>query len=56
MNTTISNNGLPKLPQPATGQGSSSTQGASGTTTSDAAASSTGTNDRVQLTDSARAL
>ena len=56
MNTTISNNGLPKLPQPATGQGSSSTQGASGTTTSDAAAGSTGTTDRVQLTDSARAL
>jgi len=56
MNTTISNNGLPKLPQAPTGQGSSSTQGASGTTTSDAAASSTGTNDRVQLTDSARAL
>jgi negative regulator of flagellin synthesis FlgM len=56
MNTTISNNGLPKLPQPATGQGSSATQGPSSTTSSDAAAGSTGTTDRVQLTDSARAL
>jgi negative regulator of flagellin synthesis FlgM len=56
MNTTISNNGLPKLPQPPSGQGSSATQGASSTTSSDAAAGSTGTNDRVQLTDSARAL
>ena len=56
MNTTISNNGMPKLPQPATGQGSSSTQGASSTPASDATASSTCTSDRVQLTDSARAL
>ncbi|MET3651749.1 flagellar biosynthesis anti-sigma factor FlgM [Dyella japonica] len=56
MNTTISNNGLPKLPQPATGQGSGSTQGTSSTTSSDAVGSSTGTNDRVQITDSARAL
>lgn len=56
MNTTISNNGLPKLPQPATGPASSSTQGASSTPASDATASSTATNDRVQLTDSARAL
>jgi negative regulator of flagellin synthesis FlgM len=56
MNTTISNNGLPKLPQAPTGQGSSATQGSSGTTASDAASSSTGTSDRVQLTDSARAL
>jgi negative regulator of flagellin synthesis FlgM len=56
MNTTISNNGLPKLPQPATGQASGSTQGASSTTASEATGSSTGANDRVQLTDSARAL
>jgi negative regulator of flagellin synthesis FlgM len=56
MNTTISNNGLPKLPQAPSGQGSSATQATSGTTVSDAAASSTGTSDRVQLTDSARAL
>jgi negative regulator of flagellin synthesis FlgM len=56
MNTTISNNGLPKLPQPTTGQGSGSTQGASSTTSSDAAGSSAGATDRVQLTDSARAL
>lgn len=56
MNTTISNNGLPKLPQPPSGQGSNATQGPTSTTSSDAAAGSTGTNDRVQLTDSARAL
>lgn len=56
MNTTISNNGLPKLPQPATGQGSGSTQGTSSTTSSDAVGSSTGSTDRVQITDSARAL
>ncbi|WP_109123990.1 flagellar biosynthesis anti-sigma factor FlgM [Dyella sp. C11] len=56
MNTTISNNGLPKLPQAPTGQGSSATQGTSTTTASDATTSSAGTNDRVQLTDSARAL
>ncbi|MDR3445604.1 MULTISPECIES: flagellar biosynthesis anti-sigma factor FlgM [unclassified Dyella] len=56
MNTTISNNGLPKLPQPPTGQGSSATQSPASTTSSDATAGSTGTTDRVQLTDSARAL
>ncbi|PXV52628.1 anti-sigma-28 factor, FlgM family [Dyella jiangningensis] len=56
MNTTISNNGLPKLPQPPSGQGNSATQGPSGTTSSDAASSGAGSTDRVQLTDSARAL
>nr|WP_199048219.1 flagellar biosynthesis anti-sigma factor FlgM [Dyella sp. ASV24] len=56
MNTTISNNGLPKLPQPPSGQGSSATQSPTGTTSTDAATGSTGTTDRVQLTDSARAL
>ena len=56
MNTTISNNGLPKLPQAPSGQGSSSTQNASGTSGSEAAGSATATDDRVQLTDSARAL
>lgn len=56
MNTTISNNGLPKLPQPPSGQGSNSAQNATSTTGSDAAASTSGANDRVQLTDSARAL
>ncbi|WP_114241657.1 flagellar biosynthesis anti-sigma factor FlgM [Dyella sp. C9] len=55
MTTTISNNGLPKLPQPPSGQGSS-TQGTAGSTTSDATGSVSGANDRVQLTDSARAL
>lgn len=53
MNTTISNNGLPMLPQAPSGQGS--TQNAS-STGSDAVASSKGADDRVQLTDSARAL
>jgi negative regulator of flagellin synthesis FlgM len=56
MNTTISNHGLPKLPQPPSGQGSSSAQNATGTTGNDAAASTQGAGDRVQLTDSARAL
>jgi negative regulator of flagellin synthesis FlgM len=54
MNTTISNNGLPKLPQAPSGQGSS-TQNATGTTGSEAA-SSVGADDRVQLTDSAKAM
>lgn len=56
MNTTISNNGLPKLPQPPSGQGSSAAQSSAGPTSSDATAGSTGATDRVQLTDSARAL
>jgi negative regulator of flagellin synthesis FlgM len=55
MNTTISNNGLPKLPQAPSGQGSS-TQNATGTAGSEATGSTTGSDDRVQLTDSARAL
>ncbi|WP_430391116.1 flagellar biosynthesis anti-sigma factor FlgM [Dyella sp. 20L07] len=54
MNTTISNNGLPKLPQAPSGQ-SSSTQNATGSAGSEAA-SSTAPDDRVQITDSARAL
>ncbi|AHX14417.1 flagellar biosynthesis anti-sigma factor FlgM [Dyella jiangningensis] len=54
MNTTISNNGLPKLPQAPSGQGSA-TQNATGTTGSEAA-SSAGADDRVQLTDSAKAM
>jgi len=56
MNTTISNNGLPKLPQAPSGQGSSSTQNTNGTSGSEAAGNATATDDRVQLTDSARAL
>ncbi|RDI97709.1 flagellar biosynthesis anti-sigma factor FlgM [Dyella solisilvae] len=55
MNTTISNNGLPKLPQAPSGQGSA-TQNASGTAGSEATAGSNASDDRVQLTDSARAL
>ncbi|WP_243047667.1 flagellar biosynthesis anti-sigma factor FlgM [Dyella sp. RRB7] len=56
MNTTISNHGLPKLPQPPSGQGSGSAQNATGAAGSDAAAGTSGADDRVQLTDSARAL
>jgi negative regulator of flagellin synthesis FlgM len=55
MNTTISNNGLPKLPQAPSGQGSSATQN-TGASSNDAASASSGADDRVQLTDSARAL
>jgi negative regulator of flagellin synthesis FlgM len=56
MNTTISNNGLPKLPQPPSGQASGSAQNASGSSASDATGSASKADDRVQLTDSARAL
>lgn len=56
MNTTISNNGLPKLPQAPSGQGSGSAQNATGTSGSDAVGNTAGADDRVQLTDSARAL
>lgn len=55
MNTTISNNGLPKLPQAPSGQGSA-TQNATGTTGSEAASGTAGADDRVQLTDSAKAM
>ncbi|WP_267225146.1 flagellar biosynthesis anti-sigma factor FlgM [Dyella silvae] len=55
MNTTISNNGLPKLPQAPSGQGST-TQNATGAAGSEATGSTTGSDDRVQITDSARAL
>ncbi len=55
MNTTISNNGLPMLPQPPSGQGSP-TQNATGTTGTEAASGSAGADDRVQLTDSAKAM
>jgi negative regulator of flagellin synthesis FlgM len=55
MNTTISNNGLPKLPQAPSGQGSSATQN-TGASSNDAASATSGSDDRVQLTDSARAL
>ncbi|MHA6205479.1 flagellar biosynthesis anti-sigma factor FlgM [Dyella soli] len=55
MNTTISNNGMPKLPQAPSGQGAS-TQNAAGSGASEAGSASAGADDRVQLTDSARAL
>jgi negative regulator of flagellin synthesis FlgM len=54
MNTTITNNGLPKLPQAGSGTGNgSSTHAAAAPEASAAAPSRT---DQVQLTDSARAL
>ncbi len=55
MNTTISNNGLPKLPQAPTGQGAS-TSNASSAGAGETVSNASGADDRVQLTDSARAL
>ncbi|MEI7035918.1 flagellar biosynthesis anti-sigma factor FlgM [Fulvimonas yonginensis] len=55
MNTTISNNGLPLLPQ-APGSPASGPAAGSGSVAGDAAASVPGSDDRVRLTDSARAL
>lgn len=55
MNTTISNNGLPLLPQAPNGQGNAASN-ATGSSGTDAAGSASGSDDRVQLTDSARAL
>ncbi|KRE90891.1 flagellar biosynthesis anti-sigma factor FlgM [Frateuria sp. Soil773] len=55
MNTTISNNGMPKLPQPPGSQPSGPAQGA--TAGGDVAVGTAARNDdRVKLTDSARAL
>ena len=57
MNTTISNNGLPKLPQTGVSQGNGAQGGATaGPATTDAAAGPAGAADKVNLTDSARAL
>ena len=55
MNTTISNNGLPLLPQAPGNQGNAPAAG-SGNTASDAPAPVKGQDDSVRLTDSARAL
>lgn len=55
MNTTISNNGLPKLPQTA-GQPGSSSSTESPTTAASAGASAAQGDDQLKLTDSARAL
>ncbi|HEV2621304.1 MAG TPA: flagellar biosynthesis anti-sigma factor FlgM [Frateuria sp.] len=55
MNTTISNNGLPFLPQ-APGSQTNGTATGTGSTASDAPASVPGKDDSVRLTDSARAL
>lgn len=54
MNTTIFNNGLPKLPQTAASQGSSPAQG--NVAASDTAGGAAKPADSVRLTDSARAL
>lgn len=57
MNTTISNNGLPKLPQANVSQGSSAQAGSGAPAgPADASASTAGGADKVNLTDSARAL
>lgn len=53
MNTTISSNGLPVLPQATTSQGSASNQTGSASTSGSAAPQS---DDSIKLTDSARAL
>lgn len=55
MNTTISNNGLPLLPQ-APGSQTNSSASSTGGTASDAPASVPAKDDSVRLTDSARAL
>lgn len=55
MNTTISNNGLPLLPQ-APGNQANGTSAGSNNATTDAPASVPGKDDSVRLTDSARAL
>src|SRR6185312_5443706 len=54
MNTTITNNGLPKLPQAGTSPGSGSS--ASAATSPEAAATAARSSDQLKLTDSARAL
>ncbi|MGN2242644.1 flagellar biosynthesis anti-sigma factor FlgM [Frateuria sp. GZRR33] len=55
MNTTISNNGLPLLPQAPGNQANGAAAGSSNAAT-DAPASVPGKDDSVRLTDSARAL
>lgn len=55
MNTTISNNGLPKLPQASNSKGSASSQAPAGAAGTEAGTSA-GAADKVNLTDSARAL
>ncbi|HEU4669930.1 MAG TPA: flagellar biosynthesis anti-sigma factor FlgM [Dyella sp.] len=56
MNTTISNNGLPKLPQTGVSQGSGTQTGAPAASGPSDAAGTTAGVDKVNLTDSARAL
>lgn len=55
MNTTISNNGLPLLPQ-APGSQANGTAAGTGSAAGEAPASVHGKDDSVRLTDSARAL
>lgn len=55
MNTTITSNGLPVLPQPKGNQGTAA-QPATGTTEAAPAAPAAAADDSVKLTDSARAL
>lgn len=56
MNTTISNNNLPKLPQANSTQGNASSQASAGAGSADAVGKGAGPADKVNLTDSARAL
>ncbi|HET6433637.1 flagellar biosynthesis anti-sigma factor FlgM [Dyella sp.] len=56
MNTTISNNNLPKLAQANSAQGNASSQAPSSAGSADASGSAAASADRVNLTDSARAL
>ncbi|MEW9625443.1 flagellar biosynthesis anti-sigma factor FlgM [Rhodanobacter geophilus] len=55
MNTTISNNGLPKLPQAASQPGSSATAESSATAAGSGAPAAKA-DDQLKLTDSAKAL
>jgi negative regulator of flagellin synthesis FlgM len=55
MNTTISNNGLPKLPQANSSKGNAPSQAPAGAAGTEAG-SGAGAADKVNLTDSARAL
>jgi negative regulator of flagellin synthesis FlgM len=56
MNTTISNNNLPKLPQANSTQGNASSQASASAGGAGAVGNAAATVDKVNLTDSARAL
>lgn len=56
MNTTISNNGLPNLHQTASSQSGSQSQAPASTANTESSSRPVGSSDKVNLTDSARAL